>query len=64
MTVGMSAGAPECAEWSREVRGERRKQGATEGSPRKRRLFGVAVETRVRGVSPKGVELKLPELRL
>ena len=45
MTVGKSAGAPECAEWSREVSGERRKQDASERNPQEGKLFGVAVET-------------------
>lgn len=45
MTVGRSAGAPECAEWSREVRGERKKQHASQRKPQERKLFGVAVET-------------------
>lgn len=45
MTVGKSAGAPECAKWSREVSGERRKQDASERNSQEGKLFGVAVET-------------------
>lgn len=44
MTV-RSAGAPECAEWSREVSGERRKHDVSERNPQEGKLFGVAVET-------------------
>lgn len=45
MTVGRSTGAPECAEWSREVSGKRRKHDASERNPQEGKLFGVAAET-------------------
>lgn len=60
--MGRTAGGPECAEWSREVSGESRKQDASARDPQEWELFSVAVETES-GACHQRTELKLAALR-